>query len=141
MCTSFPQESSCQSSSISQSSPIAAPKGRCSARLIHSIFARGFLSVVTFLICGNPNHLVLFVTVSCPFSATDKAPGPPCACVHTGSFTCRSKGKPLVKHNPLHLKHQKDQTSGHLVQTTVWKSLGWPRPSLVQGKRRQQQSS
>lgn len=27
------------------------------------------------------------------------------------------------------------------MQTTAWKSPGWPRPSLVQGKRRHQQSS
>lgn len=53
----------------------AASFWRGAARLTHSIFAHGFLSVVTFLICENPDHLVLLVTACCPFSAMGKGPG------------------------------------------------------------------
>lgn len=59
---------------------------RRAARLAHGIFACGFLSVVTFLICGNPDHLVLLVTAFCPFSTMDKGTGfPMSAFIHVTS--------------------------------------------------------
>lgn len=89
-----------------------------------SIFAHGFLSVVMFLLCENPHHLILLVTVFCPSSVMDTDPG----------FLMSTLIQPLHKAG-IKESHQSyiippspntrritHRTSGHLIQKTLWKS-------------------
>lgn len=87
----------------------AAPFWRGAATLTHSIFACGFLSVVTFLICKNPDHQNACDSIL-PIFCNGQSPWLSYVCVHTGNFTDRNKGKPLIKHNPPHPRHQKYHT-------------------------------
>lgn len=90
----------------------AASFWRGAARLTHSI-THGFLSVVTFLICENPEYLVLLVTAFCLFFAMDKVPGFLMS-VFTQVTSQAGIKENLRSNSPLphhHSKHQKDHTS------------------------------
>jgi len=120
----------------------AASIQRRTARLTHSIFAGGFLSVVIFLFCENPDNLILLVTAFWSFSATGTASGFLMSAFIQATSQAGTKGNHWSNTIPptSTTKRITHRTSGHLVQTTAWKGPGLPRHSLARGKRRQQQS-